>query len=128
MNKPKYQITQRARKKMNKEVRASAIQPNPQPMSNTTKATGLLSRYPKKVLKKETASLKSLDKNLSAKRKKLQNPHSKRTSPGSPGTEERDAAPKIVHIEGKRWIKSTESKIQANKKVMRRQTLKKKGR
>ena len=128
MNKPKYQITQRARKKMNKEIRASAIQPNPQPMSNTTKAASLLSRYPKKVLKKETASLKSLDKNLSVKRKKLQSPHSKRTSPGSPGTEARDAAPKIVHIEGKRWIKSTESKIQANKKVMRRQTLKKKGR
>ncbi|MBP7074966.1 MAG: hypothetical protein KBA81_06220 [Rhabdochlamydiaceae bacterium] len=128
MNKPKYQITQRARKKMNKEVRASAIQPNPKPMSNTTKPASLLSRYPKKVQKKEKASLKSLDKNLSAKRKKLLSPHSKRTSPGSPGTEERQAAPKIVHIEGKRWIKSTESKIQANKKVMRRQTMKKKGR
>ena len=128
MNKPKYQITQRARKKMNKEVRASAIQPNPKPMSNTTKPASLLSRYPKKVKKKEEASLKSLDKNLSVKRKKIQSPHSKRTSPGSPGTQERQAAPKNVHIEGKRWIKSTESKIQANKKVMRRQTLKKKGR
>ena len=128
MNKPKYQITQRARKKMNKEVRASAIQPNPKPMSNTIKPASLLSRYPKKVQKKEAASLKSLNRNISAKRKKIKSPHSKRTAPGTPGTQERQAAPKNVHIEGKRWIKSTESKIQASKKVMRRQTLKKKGR
>jgi hypothetical protein len=77
MNKPKYQITQRARKKMNKEVRASAIQPNPKPMSNTIKPASLLSRYPKKVQKKEAASLKSLNRNISAKRKKIKSPHSK---------------------------------------------------
>ena len=128
MNKPKNQMTNRAKKKMNKEVRASAIQPNPRLMSNTTKANDLLSRYPKKVQKKETAALKSFSKSMAVERTKKKSPHSKRTSPGTPGTEEREAAPKIVHIEGRRWIKSTESKIQANKKVMRRQSLKKKGR
>lgn len=126
MNKPKYQLTNRAKKKMNKEVRSSAIQVTPQPMSNTTKAKTLLSRYPKKIEKKEKASLKSLAKNIAIKNKKRSSPHSKRTSPGSPGTDEREAAPKIAHLEGKRWIKSTESKIQANKKVIRRQSLKKK--
>lgn len=125
MNKPKYQITNRAKKKMKKEVRSSSLQPNPRAMSNTTKAEALLSTYPKKTKKKESASLKSLAKNLAAKHQKAKSPHSKRTSPGTPGTEERQAAPKIVHIEGKRWIKSTESKIQADKKVNRRQRLKK---
>lgn len=121
-------MTNRAKKKMNKEVRASAIQPDPQLMSNTTKAKTLLSTYPKKVQKKESASLKSMSKNLAAKAKKMRSPHSKRTGPGTPGTDEREATPRNVHIEGRRWIRSTESKIQANKKVMRRQSLKKKGR
>ncbi len=123
MNKPKYQLSIRAKKKMNKEVRSSSLQPNPRVMS-TTKAQTLLSNYPKKVQKKESASLKSLAKNLAANRQKAKSPHSKRTAPGTPGTEERQAAPKIVHIEGKRWIKSTESKIQADKKINRRQRLK----
>ena len=121
-------MTNRARKKMNKEFRSSTIQPSPQLMSNTTKAEGLLSRYPKKVQKKEKALLKSLDKNIAVQRKKKTSPHSKRTSPGAPGTDEREAAPKIVHLEGRRWIKTTTSKIQANKKVQRRHNLKKKGR
>ncbi len=128
MSKPKNQMTIRARKKMNKEIRSSSIQPTPQLMSNTTKAESLLSRYPKKVQKKEKASLKSLDKNVAIQRKKKHSPHSKRTSPGSPGTEEREAAPKIVHLEGRRWMKTTESKIQAAKKVQKRQSLKKRGR
>ncbi|MGD0665481.1 MAG: hypothetical protein ABSA17_07155 [Rhabdochlamydiaceae bacterium] len=128
MNKPKYQMTNRAKKKMNKEVRSSVIQPEPQIKSNTTKAETLLSRYPKKTQKKENASLKSLGKNIAVQIKKKHSSHSKRTAPGTPGTEEREAAPKISHLEGRRWIKSTESKIQANKKVIRRQTQKKKGR
>jgi hypothetical protein len=128
MSKPKNQMTNRARKKMNKEVRSSAIQPSSPLMSNTTKAENLLSSYPKKVQKKEKASLKSLSKKIAIQRKKKISSHSKRTAPGTPGTVERQAAPKITHIEGKRWIKSTETKIQANKKVMRRQNLKKKGR
>ena|SRR3569832_903670 len=128
MNKPKYQVTNRARKKMNKEVRASKVQPDPQLTSDHIKPTNLLSRYPKKTVKKEKASLKSLQKNLTAKKHKKESHRSKRTGPGTPGTQEREAAPKIVHVEGKRWIKNTESKIQANKKVTRRQNLKKKGR
>jgi hypothetical protein len=126
VNKPKYQITNRAKKKMNKEVRSSSVQQSPKAMSNSTKAQTLLSTYPKKVQKKESASLKSLAKNLAAKQQKAKSAHSKRTSPGSTGTEERQAAPKIVHLEGKRWIKSTESKIQADKKINRRHSLKKK--
>jgi hypothetical protein len=69
-----------------------------------------------------------LSKNLASKAKKKRAPHSKRTAPGTPGTDEREATPRNAHIEGRRWIQSTESKIQANKKVYRRQSLKKKGR
>ncbi|MGH2612688.1 MAG: hypothetical protein ACRDFB_06510 [Rhabdochlamydiaceae bacterium] len=113
---------------MNKEIRASTPQSDPQLLSNTIKAENLLSRYPKKVQKKEKASLKSLNKNIAIQRNKKHALHSKRTSPGTPGTSEREATPKNVHVEGRRWIQSTESKIQANKKVMRRQSLKKKSR
>lgn len=125
MNKPKHQLTNRAKKKINKEVRSSSIEPNPRVMS-TTKAQTVLSRYPKKVQKKESASLKSLAKNLASKKQKAKSHQSKRTAPGTPGTDERQAAPRIVHMEGKRWIKSTESKIQADKKINRRHRLKKK--
>lgn len=124
MNKPKNQMTNRARKKMNKEIRSST----PQLANDVTKTTTLLSRYPKKIQKKETSALKSLSKNIAAKQKKKSSPHSKRTAPGTPGTHERAAFPKNTHVEGKRWMKSTESKIQASKKIAQRQNLKRKGR
>ncbi len=128
MNKPKYQVTNRARKKMNKEIRSSTLQPTPEPKSNAIKGKNLLSRYPKKIQKKEERSLKSFKKNLNIKKKKSHTRQSKRTSPGSPGTDQRDAAPHIAHVEGKRWMQTTETKIQANNKVGRRHSLKKKGR
>ena len=128
MNKPKYQVTNRARKKMNKEIRTSKMTPTPKEMSNTTKPKAVLSRYPKKIEKKEKASLKSFEKNWASRQKKMKSPHSKRTTPGDLDIdmEEKQAAPRIVHIEGKRWIKTTETKIQANKKVAQRHRLKKK--
>lgn len=104
---------------MNKEVRASTVQPAAQPTSDIIKAESLLSRFPKKVRKKVKASLKSL-----GKEKKKNAPHARRASPGTPGTEGREATPRSAHIEGKRWMKTTESKIQANKKVQRRHSLK----
>lgn len=113
---------------MNKEVRASKLQPDAQLMSNNTKPATLLSKYPKKTQKKEKASLKSFAKNLTAKQHKKTSHRSKRTGPGTPGTDEREATPKFAQVEGRRWIRNTESKIQANKKVARRQNLKKKGR
>lgn len=125
MNKPKYQMTNRDRKKMQKEVRTSAIQPDPEMTSDHIKPHNLLSRLPKKVQKRERSSLKSLEKNIAVKRKKQHAPHSKRTTPGTVDTQ---SAPHIVHIEGKRWIKTLEKQNQAKKKVMRRQILKKKGR
>ena len=126
MSKPKNQMTGRARKKMNKEVRASTIQPAAQPTSDIIKAESLLSRFPKKVRKKVKASLKSLGKNMAVKQKKKNGPHARRASPGTPGTEGREATPRSAHIEGKRWMKTTESKIQASKKVQRRRSLKQK--
>lgn len=95
MNKPKYQVTLRAQKKMNKEVRSAT--PTPAPAK-------------KVALKAATPSKKT-------------GARSKRTTPGELAG--RDAAPKIVHTENVRWIKASESKIQANKKVMTRHNLKK---
>ncbi len=67
-----------------------------------------------------------MDKKLAIKRKKKGSHQSKRTTPGE--VMGRDAAPRIVHLEGKRWINTTESQIQAKKKITQRRILKKKGR
>jgi hypothetical protein len=125
MNKPKYQMTNRAKKKMNKEVRSSALQPNPITRSDTIKAADLLSRYPKKIQKKEKSSLKAFSKNTAIAKKKKRSPHSKRTTPG---TVDEQSPPHIIHVEGKRWVKTVEQQVQANSKVLRRHILKKKGR
>lgn len=125
MNKPKYQMTNRDRKKMKKEVRMSSIEPDPELKSDHIKPNNLLSRLPKKVQKQERASLKSFDKNIAVKRKKQHARHSKRTTPG---TVDVQSSPHIVHVEGKRWIKTLEKQNQVKKTVLRRQALKKKGR
>lgn len=125
MNKPKHQMTNRAKKKMSKEIRSSAIQPEPLLTNNNIKPDKLLSRYPKKIQKQEKASLKSFEKNIAIIKKKKKARHSKRTTPG---TVDQVSPPQIIHIEGKRWIKTLEKQVQAKKKIMRRHILKKKGR
>ncbi len=95
MNKPKYQVTLRVQKKMNKEVRSAKPTPAPAPAP---------------VKKAAAPSKKS-------------GARSKRTTPGEIAG--RDAAPKIVHTENVRWIKASESKIQATRKVTTRHNLKK---
>ncbi len=125
MNKPKHQTTNRLKKKMNKEIRASVLQPDPVPTSDHIKAGQLLSRLPKKVQKKDQSLLKSLNKNLAIQKKKKRAPHSKRTTPG---TVDEQSPPHIIHVEGKRWIKTLNQQAQAKKKVIRRQMTKHKGR
>jgi hypothetical protein len=123
MHKPKHQLTNRAQKKMNKEVRSSAIQPDPIKRSNDIKAEDLLSRYPKKIQKKEESFLKSINKNIAIKKKKETSPHSKRTAPG---LVDETSPPHIIHVEGRRWIKTAEQQILAKNKISTRRTLKKK--
>jgi len=108
----------RARKKMKKELRASAGLPDSvlQADRNTPKA--LLSRLPAKDRKKEEASLKSFQKNIAIKKAKQKAPHSKRTNTGLIDVK---SPPQIVHIEGKRWIKTLGKQTQAKRKVMTRQ-------
>lgn len=107
-----------ARKKMSKEIRTAV--PQRQDLSNLdiTRASELLSRYPRKTQKKEGALLKSLKKNMEVKRVKRTAKHARRSGPGLPTIE---ASPQVVHPEGKRWI-------EVNKRHVQAQNLKKKRR
>lgn len=121
MNKSKQQMPARARKKVKKELRSAAGLPDSvlQPNVNTPKA--LLSRLPQKPRKKEAAALKSFEKNMANKKAKQKAPHSKRTNTGI----DVKSPPQIVHIEGRRWIKTLGKQTQSKRKVMTRQMTKK---
>ena len=97
MTKPKYQMGIRAKKKMNKEVRASINQPSPTIATKSAKVKTLVS-------KKKGLHL------------------SKRTTPGFVDV---GAAPHFIHIEGERWIKTINKQTQAKKVIQKRRSLKK---
>ena len=112
----------RLRKKMKKELRAAANQPDTVLKTNRNTPQELLSRLPPKLKKKEEASMKAFDKNMAVKKAKAKAPHSKRTNTGLIDVK---SPPQIVHIEGKRWIKTLGKQTQAKRKVMTRQMTKK---
>jgi hypothetical protein len=122
MNKSKQPMPVRARKKMKKELRSAAGLPDSvlQTDRNTPKA--LLSRLPPKQRKKEESVLKSFEKNVAIKKAKQKAPHSKRTNTGMIDVK---SPPHIVHVEGKRWIKTLGKQTQAKRKVQTRQMTKK---
>jgi len=112
----------RLRKKMKKELRAAANQPDTVLETNRSTPQTLLSRLPPKVQKKEEASLKAFEKRIAVKKAKAKASHSKRTNTGLIDVK---SSPQIVHIEGKRWIKTLGKQTQAKRKVMTRQMTKK---
>ncbi len=122
MNKSKQSMPARARKKMKKELRSSANQPDSVLETDPSTPRGLLSRLPPKTRKKEETVLKSFKKNIAIKKAKQKAPHSKRTNTGLIDVQ---SPPQIVHMEGKRWIKTLGKQTQAKRKVMTRQMNKK---
>jgi hypothetical protein len=122
MNKSKLSMPARARKKMKKELRSAANLPDSVLKADRNTPKALLSRLPAKEQKKEIAALKAFEKNIAIKKAKQKAPHSKRTNTGLIDVK---SPPQIVHIEGKRWIKTLGKQTQAKKKVMTRQMTKK---
>ncbi len=122
MNKSKQPMPARARKKMKKELRSAAGLPDSVLQTDRNTPGTLLSRLPPKQRKKEESLLKSFKKNVAIKRAKQKAPHSKRTNTGLIDVQ---SPPQIVHIEGKRWIKTLGKQTQAKRKVMTRQMTKK---
>ena len=112
----------RLRKKMKKELRAAANQPDTVLKTNRNTPQELLSRLPPKSKKKEESNLKAFEKRQAVKKAKAKAPHSKRTNTGLIDVK---SPPQIVHIEGKRWIKTLGKQTQAKRKVMTRQMTKK---
>jgi hypothetical protein len=123
MNKSKQSMPARARKKMKKELRSAANLPDSVLKTDRNTPKALLSRLPAKKQKKELAALKAFEKNIAIKKAKQKAPHSKRTNTGLIDVQ---SPPQIVHIEGKRWIKTLGKQTQAKRKVMTRQMTKKK--
>jgi len=122
MNKSKLSMPARARKKMKKELRSAANLPDSVLKADRNTPKALLSRLPAKEQKKEIAALKAFEKNIAIKKAKQKAPHSKRTNTGLIDVK---SPPQIVHIEGRRWIKTLGKQTQAKKKVMTRQMTKK---
>jgi hypothetical protein len=122
MNKSKQSMPARARKKMKKELRSAANLPDSVLKADRNTPKALLSRLPAKEQKKEAAALKAFKKNIAIKKAKLKAPHSKRTNTGLIDVQ---SPPQIVHIEGKRWIKTLGKQTKAKRKVMTRQMTKK---
>lgn len=122
MNRSKLPMPAKARKKMNKEIKAATQTPEPKLNSNDIRAKELLSRYPAKVKKKNLPLLESFEKTLDLKKKKSGSKQSKRTTPGRVLS---DSAPKNVHVEGKRWAQTLEKQTRAQNKVFVRKAIKK---
>lgn len=121
MNKTKRSMPAQFRKKMKKELRSASAQPDSVLKSDRITPQDLLSRLPPKIRKKEESLAKSAAKNIAVKKAKSKAPHSKRTNTGI----DVKSSPQIVHIEGKRWIKTLGKQTQAKRKVMTRQMTKK---
>jgi hypothetical protein len=122
MNKSKQPMPARARKKMKKELRSAANLPDSVLKTDRNTPKALLSRLPAKERKKEESVLKSFEKNIAVKKAKQKAPHSKRTNTGMIDVK---SPPQIVHMEGRRWIKTLGKQTQAKRKVMTRQMTKK---
>ncbi len=121
MNRSKFPLTAKAQKKMKKELRSATLLPEPAPSKLTTPQP-LLSRFQKQ---RETnkALLKSITKKIDIKKTKDKRPHSKRATAA---TVNEQSPPQIVHIEGRRWIKTIEKQNIAQKKTLSRHLAKKK--
>lgn len=110
------------RKKMNKALRASALQPEPVLKSDRITPKDLLSRVPQKERQRKETILNTLEKSFAAKHKKMNHKVSKRTNSG---TVDEKSPPHIVHVEGKRWIKTLEKQNVAKRKVFTKHMAKK---
>jgi hypothetical protein len=120
MNKSKKPMTVQLRKKMKKELRSAASMPESIPKSDRITPKDLLSRFPAKAKKGESTILKSLEKKFEARKN-----HKKQSKRTTPGTVDQKSPPQIVHIEGRRWIKTVTKQSVAKRKVMNRQMAKK---
>ena len=117
MNRSKRAMPHKLRKKMGKEIRLSQAGypvPEDRKYSDELTAKEMLKKYPKKVAKKQTELLKSSEKTIAIKKKKLHKITSKRTTPG---TVPSDSPPAIVHKENKRWIKVLTKQTSAQRAI-----------
>ena len=63
---------------------------------------------------------------MANKKKKQHAKHSRRSTPGDVAEDADYSQPKVVQIEGKRWIKTVEKQIRTKTSLSRRQEAKKK--
>ncbi len=130
MNRGKQPMSNRAQKKVNKEVRsaqtASFATVETAPLPSEPIAQELLNKFPKKSAKKIKAQVDATVRGMANKKKKQHAKHSKRSTPGDVAHDADFSPPKVVQIEGKRWIKTIEKQIRTKTSMSRRQEGKKK--
>lgn len=85
MNRIKKQLSPRETKKQTKEILTAPV--TPEPLDNDPSAWKILSKFPKKVIKEEEASLSSLSTHMTSQKNKNHSKHSKRATPGDVLTE-----------------------------------------
>ncbi len=128
MNRGKQQMSKRDQKKMNKAVRdgqtASFATLEPAPLNTETTPEEILKKFPKKSARKIKAEIAGTLKGMENKKKKLKAKHSRRASPGDVPRDSDYSPPKVVEVEGKRWIKTITKQIQLKTKLARRRDTK----
>jgi mRNA-degrading endonuclease HigB of HigAB toxin-antitoxin module len=117
MNRSKFPSTAKIKKKIAKEVHAGQMGA-PTPVLEKSSLKESLKKYPQK--KPELiASLQRMEQKKKRTAKK-----SKRTTPGD--VFEQPSAPHIVHVEGRRWIKTVDGQNVASAKTFQRKAIKRK--
>lgn len=124
MNRSKQPLTKKNEKKVKKEVHSAqktALALKKDNESDQLTAQELKKRFPKKPVKKQMGLFEKIKKTLSMKKNK-QKKVSKRTTPGK--TIGQQAAPAVVHKEGKRWSKILTLQAKIQRKTRQRKSLK----
>lgn len=105
-----------------KQAREVPLEEETMSTANSFKTT--LSKLPSKRAAKEKAQIASLEKNIKMKKTKNQKHLAHHnTTPGE--IEGKPAAPKHIHIEGKRWGKTLQKQTKAKNKILTKKGLKK---
>lgn len=114
MNRTKRPLTKKQRRAVKKAIRlAQAPQPK-SPSLKTDKLAASLKERQKKVSPKDATTVDNFRKRMAAKKLKKSPKVSKRTNPGV----DLESPPQIVHIEGRRWLKTLVKQNVQNRKIL----------
>ncbi len=128
MNHNRKPLTNAARKKSSKEIKKAQkdlVIEEPSPTTKELSVKSVLKKYPKKTVKGDETTVKSLVKKMEITKKKKITKHSKRTTPGIE-FDENTSTPAHVKPEGVRWLKTVVVQSKSRGKTLTAKLRKKK--